>query len=97
MSVTTTSVSPFLATEGYAGIVYAPTECTVAQAAEVLDMPEGCVDELLRFGVLEFKEKNGERMLLWNRLLEYKQRRDFRREGLDEMVRMNQEMGLYDD
>jgi len=97
MSVTTTPVSPFLAADGYAGMVYAPTECTVAQAAKFLDMSENCVDELLNFGVLEFKEKNGERLLLWNPLLEYKQRWAFRQAGVDEMVCMNQEMGLYDD
>ena len=97
MSLATTPVSPFLAADGSAGIVYVPTECTVAQAAKFLDMSEKCVDELLNFGVLEFKEKNGERMLLWHPLLEYKQRWAFRQAGIDEMVHMNHEMGLYDD
>jgi len=50
MSLTTTPLSPFLAADGSAGMVYAPTECTVAQAAELFDASEGFVDELLDDG-----------------------------------------------
>ena len=97
MSLTTTPVSPFLATDGSAGIVYAPTECTVTQAAEFLDVSEDYVDEMLKAERILFQLKNGKRMIEWNSLLEYKQRRDFRLAGVAEMVRWDQEMGLYDD
>ena len=93
----TTPLSPFLATDSSAGIVYAPTECTVAQAAEFLDVSEDYVDEMLNAERVLFQLKNGKRMIEWNSLLEYKQRRDFRLAGLEEMIRWDQEMGLYDD
>jgi hypothetical protein len=74
-----------------------PSDLTVAQAAVLLDMPEACVNDLLNIGVLKFRQENGERLLLRDPLLEYKERCEFRRVGLDKMVRWNQEMGLYDD
>ena len=97
MSLTTTSLSTFLATDGSAGIVYAPTECTVAQAAEFLDVSEDCVDGLLDLGVLEYRQDGGHRLINRDELFGYAQRWARRRAALDEMVRMNQEMGLYDD
>jgi len=97
MSVTTTSVSPFLATEGSGGIVYAPTECTVAEAAKFLDGPEALIDELLDTGVIAFRMENGKPLVQWSSLLEFEQEERRINTALDEMVRMNQEMGLYDD
>jgi len=97
MPVTTTPVSPFLATEGSAGIVYAPTECTVAQAAEFLDVSEDCVDELLNFGVLEYRQDGGYRLINRAELFGYAQRRERKYKALEEIVRLSEEMGLYDD
>ena len=73
------------------------SEWTVAQAAEFLEMSEECLNELVDFGVIEYREDNGCRLINHDFLIEYSQRRKRRRAGLDEMVRMNQEMGLYDD
>ena len=73
------------------------SEWTVAQAAEFLEMSEECLNELLDFGVIEYREDNGCRLINHDFLINYSQRRKRRRAGLDEMVRMNQEMGLYDD
>ena len=97
MSLTIAPSSPFLATGDSAAFVHAPTECTVAQAAEFLDVSEDYVDEMLNAERVLFQLKNGRRMIEWNSLLEYKQRRDFRQAGVAEMVRWDQEMGLYDD
>jgi len=97
MSLTTTPLSPFLAADGSAGIVYAPTECTVAQAAKFLDGPEALIDELLDTGVIAFRLENGKPLIQWNSLLEFEQEERRINSALDEMVRMNQEMGLYDD
>jgi len=93
----TTPLSPFLAADGSAGIVYMPTECTVAQAAEFLRMSERRLNDLLDAGRIAFRQENDVRLVQWNNLLEYKQRRTRRRAWLEEMVRMNQEMGFYDD
>ena len=97
MSLTTTPLSPFLTADGSAGIVYAPTECTVAQAAKFLDGPEALIDELLDTGVIAFRLENGKPLIQWNSLLEFEQEERRINSALDEMVRMNQEMGLYDD
>jgi hypothetical protein len=73
------------------------SEWTVAQAAEFLEMSEECLNELLDFGVVEYREDNGCRLISHDFLVEYSQRRKHRRAGLDEIARWDQEMGLYDD
>ena len=73
------------------------SECTVAQAARFLDVSEGYVNEMLNAGRVLFRQENGEYLIDWDNLQHYKQDRERRRAALDEMVRMNQEMGLYDD
>jgi hypothetical protein len=75
----------------------APSELTVAQAAKFLDVSQGFVNELLDFNVLEFREDAGCRLIRSDDLVEYGQERKRRHAALDEMVRWNQEMGLYDD
>ena len=97
MSLTIAPSSPFLVTGDSAAFVHAPAECTVTQAAEFLDVSEDYVDEMLKAERILFQLKNGKRMIEWNSLLEYKQRRDFRLAGVAEMIRWDQEMGLYDD
>jgi hypothetical protein len=71
-------------------------ELTVAQAAQFLDMSEGCVEGLLDLGILEFRLDDGRRLVQRDRLLEYES--DYRRglEALAEITRESQEMGLYD-
>jgi hypothetical protein len=73
------------------------SDLTVAQAAALLDMSEACVNELLDNDILKFRQESGERLLLRTPLLAYKERCEFRSVGLAEMVRWDQEMGLYDD
>jgi cytochrome P450 len=74
----------------------APSELTVAQAAVLLDMPVGCLNELLDNGAFEFRRENGERLLLREPLLEYKEWSERTDAWLAEEVRWNQEMGFYD-
>ena len=97
MSIAVTSSHSFLATDEPVGIVHTQSEYTVAQAAELLDMSEGCVDELLKIGVLIFSQDSDRRFIQRNRLLEYDRDRKFRHAGLLEIIRMDEEMGLYDD
>jgi hypothetical protein len=73
------------------------SEWTVAQAAEFLEMSEECLNELLDAGAVEYSDGNGCRVIDHDILIEYDRERKRRRAALDEMVRMNQEMGLYDD
>ena len=75
----------------------AVSECTVAQAATLLDMSEQRLNRLLDAGRIAFRQKNNERLVERSSLLDYEQRRADRSAALAEMVRMNQEMGLYDD
>ena len=73
------------------------SECTVAQAAEILDVPEACVDSWLNLGRIAFRLDDGERMILRDSLQDFEERWQRRRAALAEMVCMNQEMGLYDE
>jgi len=97
MSVTAFS-QPIFAIDGRDVAVF-PTvsECTVAQAAALLDMSEQRLHRLLDAGRIEFRQEDGERLVERNSLLDYEQRRAARSAALDEMVRLDQEMGLYDD
>jgi len=73
------------------------SDYTIAQAAQLLDMPEDCIDELLDVGILKFRQDGDRRLVLRDRLLEYDRDRKFRHEGILEIVRLSEEMGLYDD
>jgi hypothetical protein len=73
------------------------SDLTVAQAAALLDMSEACVNDLLNIGVLEFRRESGERLLLRDPLLAYKERCERIEAWLAEESRWNQEMGLYDE
>ena len=75
----------------------AMSELTVAQAARLIDVSEGLVDELLKAKRVVFRLDDGERLIERNSLVDYWQERERRRASFAEMVRMNQEMGLYDD
>jgi hypothetical protein len=75
----------------------AVSECTVAQAAQFLDVSEGYVTEMLNAGRVLYRQENGEHLIEWNSLRDYRKEWKRRHAVLDEMVRLNQEMGLYDD
>ena len=98
MSLTTASHHAFPAIDGQEMDTFPMvSELTVAQAARFLDVSEGYVNEMLNAGRVIFRQESGERLIDWDNLQHYRQDREHRRAALDEMVRMNQEMGLYDD
>ena len=98
MTATIAPPRPFLATDRQ-DVVSLPvsSEYTVAQAAQLLDMPEECIDELLNVGILKFRQEGSRRLVLRDRLLEYDRDRKFREKGVLEIIRLDEEMGLYDD
>ena len=73
-----------------------PTELTIAQAARVLDMPEAGILELFKLGVLEYRQEGTQYWIDRDRLFEYKEDTERGQAWLNEMIRENQEMGLYD-
>jgi len=72
-----------------------PSELTVAQAAQILDMPEGGILELCKFGILDCRQEGTRHFTDRDKLLEYKQECDRIGAALDEIARLDQEMGLY--
>ena len=75
----------------------AQAEVSIAQAAKFLDMSEACVHEVLGLGVLEYRQDGNQYWIDRDSLMEYDA--DCRRmsEGLKEIIRLSEEMGLYDD
>ena len=72
-------------------------ELTVAQAAQVLDLPEGAILELFSLGVLECRQEDAQHFLDRDHVYAYKQEQE---EGLilmRELMRLSEEMGLYDE
>jgi hypothetical protein len=68
---------------------------TIPQAAEVLNVPEAFVRKLLYKGTLS--THGGEGAIYLKDVMKFqKEQRIKSRKALDEMIRMNQEMGLYD-
>ena len=72
-------------------------EVSVAQAAKFLDMSEDCVEELLGLGRIEYRQDGDQSMIDRDSLLAFGQRRARRHASLDKIVRMSEEMGLYDE
>jgi len=98
MTFTIAPPQPFLVNQDFHhGSPARPTELTIAQAAQILDMPEGGILELFKLGALECRQEGTRRFIDHDELLAYKQECDRIEAWLDEMVRENQEMGLYDD
>lgn len=88
----------FLVSEEQSVVLF-PTqaELTVAQAAQILDIPEGGILEMLKIGILECRQEGSQRLINRDRLFEYKRDYENGMVALDEMTRWNQETGLYDD
>jgi len=98
MSLTVTPPTSFLTTDSQnIGLFPMPSELTVAQAARFLDGSEGLVNELLDDGLITFRLENGERLVQWNRLLEYAQEEKRSNAAAASLFRFFQEMGLSDD
>jgi len=98
MTFTAIPSPPFLATNDLSTELFpAVSECTVAQAAKILDMSEGCVNEYLDDGIIAFRLVNGKRLVQWDSLLEFEAEDREMKETMEDITRWAQEMGLYDD
>ena len=98
MSLAVSTPHSFLTTGEQDVVLFATkTELTVAQAAQVLDLPEGAILELFSIGVLECRQEGSQHFLDSDQVYEYKQRRDEGRAFMRELMRLEQEMGLYDE
>ncbi|MCL2710644.1 MAG: helix-turn-helix domain-containing protein [Planctomycetaceae bacterium] len=97
MTATIAPPRSFLVTERQ-DVVSLPlsSDYTVSEAAEILDMPEECLNDLIRIGVFECRQENGERFILRSRVLEFDRKQKWGEEVLKELSRLDQEMGLYD-
>ena len=98
MALTIPPPTSFLTTaEPNIGVLSMVTECTIAQAAKILDMSEGCVNELLRDETILSRQINGERLVQMDSLLAFEMEYREGLETLAEITRLSQEMGFYDD
>jgi hypothetical protein len=73
-----------------------PSEWTVAQAAKLLDMSEGCLNEYLDDEIIAFRLEDGNRLIQRDSLLEFEAEYREGLEALADITRWSQEMGLYD-
>ena len=80
-----------------AALFPAPSELTVAQAAKFLRSSEGYVQELLDDGLLEYRQEEGQRLVQWNCLADFEQKRERGYQALERIFQQFQEMGLNDD
>jgi excisionase family DNA binding protein len=98
MSLAVPTSHSFLTTDGQNTALYPmPTELTVSEAAAVLDVPDGYVEELLNDDLIESRQEGSKRLIDYAGLLAYKREYERRHTALDEMFRIDREMGLYDE
>lgn len=98
MTFAVTTSPPLLEPNGRNGGLF-PTspELTVSQAAMLLGVSTSTMDGLLVLGAIEYREDSGLRLIRRDDLIEYEQERKRMHAGLLEIVRLDEEMGLYDD
>jgi excisionase family DNA binding protein len=73
-----------------------PENLTLDQAAALLNVTRSYLEQLLDQGQLPFTTIHGRRRVPFLSLIVYRDERDARRrQGLDELARMSQELGLY--
>jgi hypothetical protein len=98
MSITATLPHSFLATGGQDIDLFpvSSSDLTVAEAARILDMSVGCLNELLDDGIMAFRLTNGERLVQRDSFLEFEREYREQDEALARMISLDQEMGLYD-
>ena len=94
----TFTISPPFEAIGEQGMELFPSlsELTVAQAAQLIDTPEGYIDELLDAGRVVFRWENNKRLVQRDSLLNFEAEYQEGVEALAEITRESQEMGLYD-
>ena len=98
MSFTIMPSPPLLTTDEQSpGLFPALPEWTVPQAAQILGVSEGYVNELLDDGLLTFRRENGEYLIERNSILNYGQERERKRAAADDLFRFFQEIGISDD
>lgn len=86
-----------LARQKVVTIVPRNRELTTQEAAELLGVSRPYLIRLLDQGAMPYTRTGTHRRIRFDDLLRYKAERDAAREQvLDELVRLNQEMGLYD-
>lgn len=72
-------------------------DLSVDEAAEILNVPRPYLTRLLNRGEIPYHTAGKRRRINLRDLLAYKQKRDAeRRQALDELTRVSQEVGLYD-
>jgi hypothetical protein len=98
MTFTATLPQSFLTTSGQDIDLFPvpSSELTVAQAAKILDMSEGCINELLNDGIIAFRQEKDKRWVQRDSFLEFEQEYREQGEALADIARWSQEMGLYD-
>jgi len=94
----TAPLHPVLATDVLdVSVLPVSSEYTVAQAARLLHTSERHLNDLLDAERIVSRLENGLRLVRLDSLQEFEQWRERGHVAVDRMIRMNQEMGLYDD
>jgi hypothetical protein len=88
-------IAHILATGGAVEVVSYPRELTLTQAAALLNEPETAVQEMVRDGRLSLAADEPARIRLADVMALSDQWGAERRQALEELIRLNQELGLY--
>jgi hypothetical protein len=88
-------ITHILATGDAVDVVSVPGELTVVEAAELLNEPEAEVKELIQQHLLPDPAGTPPRMPLADVIAFRNQRDSERRQALEELIQLNQDLGLY--
>ena len=84
--------------EAVTAVTSVPATLTIAQAADLLNVPRPHLIRLLHAGALPHSGEGHERRVRLEDLLAYRVRRAAARDaGLDRIVALSEELGVYDD